>query len=77
MVRVCARKVGASVACIRPLQCRNIILFILPAAFAAAASCSQVYAKHLKGRPLWSAGFGSYAYLPWVFIDHNLGMSLA
>lgn len=40
-------------------------------------SCLYIYGRGLNGPPIRSDGFGYYAYLPSVFIDHNLSFRLA
>lgn len=56
---------------------RNIVLLILLVALAAVCSCAYIYAKHLNGPPIRSDGFGYYAYLPSIFVDHNLELGPA
>jgi len=56
---------------------RNIALLVVFTAFAAVLSCAYIHSKQLNGPPIRSDGFGYYAYLPAVFIDHNLGLASA
>jgi hypothetical protein len=52
----------------------------VPAIWAAAVfvfccvSCAYIYANHFCGPPIRSDGYGYYAYLPSLAIDHNLDM---
>jgi hypothetical protein len=56
----------------------EITIALIIIATAAIASCIYIYKiKHLAWPPIRSDGFGYYAYLPSVFIDHNFRMHLA
>jgi Dolichyl-phosphate-mannose-protein mannosyltransferase len=43
-------------------------------AILAIASCLFIYGSRLNNPPIRSDGFGYYAYLPSVFIDHSLSL---
>ncbi|MDR3444388.1 MULTISPECIES: hypothetical protein [unclassified Dyella] len=58
-------------------ETRNIALLVVLTVLAAVFSCVHIYSKHLNGPPIRSDGFGYYAYLPSVFIDHSLELSSA
>ncbi|MCC8991346.1 MAG: hypothetical protein LM514_01845, partial [Streptococcus sp.] len=54
-----------------------LIKLVLIIAFLGVISCLYIYGRGLNGPPIRSDGFGYYAYLPSIFIDHNLSFRLA
>jgi hypothetical protein len=56
------------------LDCILLTCFI---AVTAILSCLYIYNSKLATPPIRADGFGYYAYLPTVFIDHNLSFKLA
>lgn len=50
---------------------------ILLLAVSATFACHYIYANKLTGPPIRSDGYGYYAYLPAVFIDHDLSLKSA
>ncbi len=50
----------------------EVLPFMVMAVLMAVLSCCYIYSRQLNGPPIRSDGFGYYAYLPSVVIDHNL-----
>ncbi len=55
----------------------DVILLTCLIAMLGILSCIYIYGQKLNGPPIRVDGYGYYAYLPTVFIDHNLSFRLA
>ena len=56
------------------VESRWLLLLLI---VASALATFHIYGNHLNALPIRSDGFGYYAYLPSVFIDHDLSLSSA
>jgi hypothetical protein len=59
----------------RDLRESSWMIFLMTV--AAVFSCIYIYSHKLAGPPIRSDGYGYYAYLTSIFIDHDLGLASA